>query len=446
MKNSVNSSQTRLKKSITHLVVIGLLLSQIPTPAFALGEDTASLGTQSGSIFNSNSGTAGLANPFNSAPSNTALTSGLKQESNTKSVNRIQENISGVKASESGDKQAEAADGDTSESTGEAGGGASVSDALGCSAGALLGNMIASGIKSLFTSNVTGALQSQQTVPINTEKDANTKSIKNASNANADVNAYQQINGITIGASWNGVAYCIVNGLITYIADSTIAWANSGFQGNPAFLENPEAFFTTLADRQASEFISSLAYNTTGINVCEPFRVELAIALAESYGTQQGGNTSRFSCSMDQVSQNFMDFANGGGGYGYGEGGPNIDGYWSNWNQLRQDQNNPWGAYIEAGEYLRAQISVKENTAKFELGLNAGYLNFKKCEDPADAKKGSGDSCRTYTPGSLIQSSLEDTLKIPKERLVAAQKIDQVITALANALIKKALNTVLESN
>lgn len=424
------------KSILSCVLVFGLCVAQIPTYTLAIGEDPNSTGTQSGSIFNSNSGTTGS--------TNASLNSGLGQESNANQLNTLQQNLS--TGAGGNDPQAQAFGGTTGTTgaTGSASG--AVSDALGCSAGALLGNMIASGIKSLFTSSVTGDLQSQQTVPINTEKDANTKSIKNASNADADVNAYQQINGITIGASWNGVAYCIVNGLITYIADSTIAWANSGFQGNPAFLENPEAFFTTLADRQASEFISTLAYDTTGINVCEPFRVEVAIALAESYGTQQGGNTSRFSCSMDQVSQNFMDFANGGGGYGYGEGGPNIDGYWSNWNQLRQDQNNPWGAYIEAGEYLRAQISTQENTAKFELGLNAGYLNFKKCEDPADAKRGSGDSCRTYTPGSLIQSSLEDTLKIPKERLVAAQKIDQVITALANALIKKALNTVLESN
>ena len=104
------------------------------------------------------------------------------------------------------------------------------------------------------------------------------------------------------------------------------------------------------------------------------------------------------------------------------------------------------GAYIEAGEYLRAQIDVKQNTATFELGLNNGYLNFEKCEDPAAAKKGDKKSCKTYTPGSLIESSLQDTLKIPKERLVAAEKIDQVITAVANALIKKALNKVLEKD
>lgn len=345
------------------------------------------------------------------------------------------------------DNQAGAYDSDTSGvsgGTGSAGG--AVSDALGCSASSLLGQAVSLGLKSLVGNTVASQVSSaaSQAVPIESNsKFDNLAAIFKATDANTAVNAIQQLFGLPIGASFNGIAYCIVNGLITYIADSTIAWANSGFQGNPAFLENPENFFKTLGDRQASQFISDLGYNATGLNVCEPFRVDLAVALSESYGAEQNGvNPRRLSCSMDQISQNFMDFANGGG-YGGSGGGPNIEGYWSNWNQMRQNENNPWGAYIEAGEYLRAQVAVKENTAKFELGLNSGYLSFKKCEDKVAAKKGDTSSCKTYTPGSLIESSLQDTLKIPKERLVAAEKIDQVITALANALIKKALNTVL---
>ncbi|MDQ5912532.1 MAG: hypothetical protein QG568_747 [Patescibacteria group bacterium] len=342
------------------------------------------------------------------------------------------------------DGQADAYNSDTSNATGaSAGSGSAVSDALGCSASGLLGQAVSMGLKSLVGSAVGSAVSSVagQAVPIESNSSAdNLASIKSSSDANTSVNAIQQIFGVSFGASFNGIAYCIVNGLITYIANSTIAWANSGFQGNPAFLENPETFFKTLADRTASGFISNLAYNTTGINVCEPFRVDLSIALSESYANSRGtARQSNLSCSMDQLGQNFQNFANGGG-----IGGASIDGYWSNWNQLRQDENNAWGTYIEAGEYLRAQVAVKENTAKFELGLNNGFLNFKKCEDPVAAKKGDTSSCKSTTPGALIQSSLEDTLKIPKERLVAAEKIDQVITAVANALIKKALNKVLE--
>jgi hypothetical protein len=338
------------------------------------------------------------------------------------------------------DAQAEAASGDTSGVSGStAGAGGGVADALGCSAASLLGQAVASGLKSLASRVVGKVVSVFTTVPISaTSVGDNIDRSANASDATASVSAFQQIFGIPFGASFNGIAYCIVNGLITYIANSTIAWANSGFNGNPAFIQNPEGFFNTLADQQASQFISSVAYNTTGVNICQPFRVELAVALSQSYG-QQGG--TGLSCTMSQINQNVSNFANGGIG-----GSPNVNGYWSNWNQMRQDQNNPWGAYMKAGDYMQAQISVKQNTAKLELGLNNGFLNFKKCEDPAAAKKGDDSSCKTTTPGRLIESQLNSTLNLGKERLVMADKIDQVITAVANALVKKALNTVLQSN
>lgn len=341
------------------------------------------------------------------------------------------------------DQQAVSASGDTSKASGNAssGTGGAVSDALGCSAASLLGEAVSTGLKSLASKAVGKVASVFTTVPISaTAVGDNIDRGADAADANASTNAFQQIFGVAWGASFNGIAFCIVNGLITYIANSTIAWANSGFNGNPAFLENPEAFFSTLADRQASNFISSVAYNTSGVNVCEPFRADLAIALSQSYGAGQN-NMNRFSCSMDQVSQNFANFANGG----YG-GGANVNGYWSNWNQMRQDQNNPWGAYIAAGDYMQAQISMKQNTAKFELGLNNGFLNFKKCEDPAAVKKGDNSSCKTTTPGKVIEEQLNSTLNLGKQRLVMADKIDQVVTAVANALVKKALNTVLQKN
>jgi len=413
---------TRLKilhKAMSGILLFGIATISMPQTLFAIGPDPESQVRIGAAQTTSSSGQT----PIQAVPVNEA---GV------------------VQAVAVPDGQADAYNSDTSNATGASGSGSgAVSDALKCSASGLLGQAVTMGLKSLVGSAAGSAVSSvaATAVPITANSSSdNTASIKSSSDANASVNAIQQIFGVSFGASFNGIAWCIANGLITYIANSTIAWANSGFQGNPAFLENPETFFQTLADRTASGFIANLAYNKTGINVCEPFRVDLAIALSESYANQRGtAGQNRLSCSMDQMGQNFQNFANGGG-----IGGGDIRGYWSNWNALREDENNRWGNYIEAGEYLRAQVSVKENTAKFELGLNNGFLNFKKCEDPVAAKNGDLSSCKSTTPGAIIQSSLEDTLKIPKERLVAADKIDQVITALANALIKKALNKVLE--
>jgi hypothetical protein len=174
--------------------------------------------------------------------------------------------------------------------------------------------------------------------------------------------------------------------------------------------------------------------------------VEIALGLAESYGYADDF-ARRASCSMDQVAQNFansgVSVGTTGGGFVLGQNQGNsrqqTQNYWTNWNNMSQFQeNNVFGNYMLANDHLYAQIQKRQNTARFELGLNNGFLNFKKCEDPKDQK-----SCKTYTPGSLIQTSLEKSLNLPKDRLVLAQKFDQVVTAIVNNLIKVALDKIL---
>ncbi len=300
---------------------------------------------------------------------------------------------------------------------------------LGCSAGALLAQIISTGLTSLVGGTVGKAVYSVvPTVPVNSNYSYNETTLRQNSESQTSAHTIQQVAGIPFGSSLDSMGWCIVNSIITYIADSTIAWANSGFNGSPVFLENPEQFFTDLADLEAGKFIQELAYNTTGLNVCQPFRVNLGIGLSSNYSS----NRFRGSCTLDTISKNFESFADGNNF--------NVGSFWSTWNTASKSQNNAWGSYLLANDYLYARTKAQNNTATFELGLNKGWMNFKKCEDEADPS-----SCKTYTPGSLIQSNLEKTLGVPKDRLVSVQKFDQVITAVVNNLIKVALNEVLTS-
>ncbi len=311
---------------------------------------------------------------------------------------------------------------------------------LGCSAGQLLAQMIMSGFNTLFNSVIDGAIGLEfQYVPIVIKG-------QQANNIQAQTQAHtvQQHFGVPFGSSFDAMGWCIVNSIISYVADATIAWANSGFNGQPAFLQNPDRFFESLADQQAATFIHDLAYNATGINLCQPFRVEISVGLSNAYG---GGYQQRAACSMDQMYANLKNFSSKNisitsgtnNSQYYARNNQAMQNYWSNFSGVSHDQNNKYGSYLMANDELSARISKQQNTAKFELGLNKGWLNFKKCENNNDPK-----SCNTYTPGTLIESSLEKTLGLPKDRLVAVQKFDQVITAVVNALIKVALEKVLD--
>lgn len=299
-----------------------------------------------------------------------------------------------------------------------------------CVGGQLLARLftsaISSTIKDVGKSFVTDTAETVSKVPTTFGGTEAARNIE--SNTNAQTGTF--IMGKQIGLGWDGVAWCIVNTVIDYIVNSTIQWANSGFKGNPAFIRNPEQFFKQLADREAASFIQELAYNKTGINVCAPFRVVIATGLTGSYNGLN--NYARYnSCSLSQMQQNAM------------QSGKYTITTPTDWIALTKPQNNVYYSYISAGDELSKRVNVKRNTATFDLTINRGFLSYKKCKD--DGKPESRTNpCDTITPGSVIADSLSQTLNIPRERLVSAQKFDQMVDAVVNNLIKIALSKALE--
>ncbi len=321
--------------------------------------------------------------------------------------------------------------------------GGTIGGALQCSAAGVLGQVLATSIRSAITNLIGSTIKNAALgvlglgpVPVDVK----------GSVADHIVGDTQARSGsftwgsIFTGVSWDSIAWCIVNSMIEQIANSTIAWANSGFNGSPAFIQNPERFFSDIADQTAGSIIKDIAYGGTGINVCQPFRVNIAIGLAQNYQGQQTPLRG-LSCRLSDItSQKFFGGVTtsvGGSRVSTAQRPGNIT--WDDWIQVSQrDQNNPYGASIMANQLFYSGISQRQNTVQFEVGMNNGWLNFKKCKDPKNPK-----TCDIVTPGRLIESQLNSTLDQSKNRLVMAQKFDQMVTAIVNNLIKVALNQVL---
>lgn len=313
---------------------------------------------------------------------------------------------------------------------------------LGCTAGGLLARVIAGGITVLLNGLLGSTVGALLNVPVSPDNSQTGKGQQLQQAAETGIHIF----GVPTGVSWNGIAFCIVNSIISYIADSTIEWANNGFNGNPAFIQNPDRFFKSMADREAGNFIQQLAYDTTGINVCEPFRARIAIGLANAYGNNYQRQAG---CSLDQIRSNVDNFAQNPIEIGVGDSrgsainqrrsNPGLPNYFPNLLNARRSNNNVVGSYILANQHMYAGITRANNTATFEIGLNKGWLSTKKCVDENDP-----NTCNIVSPGSILQSSLEKTLGIPKDRLVLATRFDQVVTVIVNNLIKVALNKVLE--
>ena len=127
---------------------------------------------------------------------------------------------------------------------------------------------------------------------------------------------------------------------IQRIVASTVEWANTGFEGNPAYVTDPKQYFSDLSDGIAGEFIlgSDLSF------LCSPFQTQIRLALRQSYV-----RPNPFQCTLTQVVGNIENF------YGdFSQGG------WDAWFSMTQNPtNNPYGAYLEAKiELLRAYDNI----------------------------------------------------------------------------------------
>ncbi len=293
----------------------------------------------------------------------------------------------------------------------------------------LLASSITSGIKSVGKSIMGSATESTTKVPVTLI------GTQVATNIEADTNArtgsFMSGTNTQIGVGWDGIGYCIVNTIIDYIINSTIQWANTGFKGNPAFIRNPEQFFQNIANREASIFIKELAYETTGINVCSPFRIQIATGLKAAYNGSLNNMKNYGSCTLTQMQQNMM------------QSGQYTITTPTDWIALTRPENNIYYSYIKAGDELHNRINVKRNTATLDLTINKGFLSYKKCKDDTKPESKT-NTCEVKTPGIMIADGLSKTLGMSKDRLVNAQRFDQMVDAIVNNLIKIAISKTME--
>lgn len=324
--------------------------------------------------------------------------------------------------------------------TGAGGAATSIASCLGA-------QVVSKAIMSAVSGAVSSVTDSLLNVPVAESGSVKANIVTETSARVGTVGSLFGIGGLAL-PSWDSMGYCIVNSMIIYIADSTLQWINTGFEGNPAFLANPDQFFKDLANQEKVAFIQNLAYGANS-GVCDVFKSSMVSAILSRYGQNQRGygqgyqnggygqgynSGSNFNgCSFDQKPGQLNLFVGGN----FTEGGG-----WNSWYKLTQSpQNNPYDTYFRTNDRMNSQTQAVELSKTRELNWNNGYLSFRKCENEKQNKK----DCPITTPGTVIQSKLNSTLNLGTNRLVLAEKFDQVVTAVIDQLITTAIDKTLES-
>ncbi|MFZ2522007.1 MAG: hypothetical protein WAX44_01945 [Minisyncoccia bacterium] len=217
------------------------------------------------------------------------------------------------------------------------------------------------------------------------------------------------------------IAYNLVNSMLRIITAQTVNWINSGFQGSPAFVRNPQQFFLNEADRAASRLLSSGKLNA----VCSPFRAQVRLALVKNYLSED----DNFVCSLGVLANNYDQFM-----------GDFSQGGWGGWFEVTQnDQNNPYGALNSAQNQLAIDVGNQQDKFQDQLNWSGGFLSWETCPEgmELDPSFGTGDcqvDKQTNTPGSVISESLHLNVGIGTRRLEVADEINEIIGALFNQL------------
>ncbi len=229
--------------------------------------------------------------------------------------------------------------------------------------------------------------------------------------------------------SLDAIAYYVANSMLKRITTQTVNWINSGFQGSPAYVRNPQQFFLNEADRAASRILSSGNLDA----LCTPFRAQVRLALVRNYLDDQ----ENYTCSLGILANNYDQFM-----------GDFSQGGWGGWFELTQnDANNPYGALNKAQNQLAIDIGNQQKKFQDQLNWSGGTLSYDRCPEGQERADddGLGDcwvAKETVTPGKLIADTLHTNVSIGTKRLEAADEINEIITALFNQLVGRVIGGV----
>jgi hypothetical protein len=260
----------------------------------------------------------------------------------------------------------------------------------------------------------------------------------------------------------DGLANIIAKQILRRITAQTVNWINSGFEGNPAFVTDPQRFFLGMADQTASQLF--LGANSPLNQLCSPFKAEVRLALVKNYLSDR--DPQQYQCTFEKIGANFENFTKD-----FSQGG------WDAWFTMTQQyQNNPYGAYIEGQKTLSVQIQTQQGIKQRQLAEGKGFLSYERCRrdyvPPKTAPKctkyepltaGGGEpKCLVFeeadasgevtqcpasekevvTPGSVINEQLGKALGSSFAQLEAADEINEIVNALMIQLIEKTFSSV----
>jgi len=284
-----------------------------------------------------------------------------------------------------------------------------------------------------------------------------TKSVTNAITSvnTSDWVAEQETAVAPAGSDWQdcflkGFAVIIGKAMLHTFTQSVIKWINSGFQGSPSFVTNPEGFLNNVADQAIGQIIEGISPL-----LCAPFRINLRFSLGLNLSLNSKDDIH---CRLSDVINNVR------GAYDGFVGGSVGSGNLSQWIHIAgTPQNNPYGVYIATTNKLSLGITSATGKEVKLLDWGKGFKSWRDCvERGPKVQVKDKDGGLIYndeegqqpvmrdgpcikegpikTPGTIIEGETTGALNTTFHELELANEIDAVVGALVNQMLVQVMS------
>jgi hypothetical protein len=159
-----------------------------------------------------------------------------------------------------------------------------------------------------------------------------------------------------------GVAITLLNKL----TQATVNWINSGFEGKPQFVENPEQFFKSTGETYLKNIVDTIGYNSTKF----PYGRAIARALIQNYVYSNKPIEDKLKFTLDKVVGD--DWNNFQVNFKVG-GWPAYEQYYN------VPANNSFDFFFAALEAKHDVVTGVQQQLQSELDQGRGFLNQKVC-------------------------------------------------------------------
>ncbi|MFA6514711.1 MAG: hypothetical protein WCT42_00395 [Candidatus Paceibacterota bacterium] len=275
---------------------------------------------------------------------------------------------------------------------------------------------------------------------------------------------------------FSGIATTLAKNQLTAMTRSAVSWVNTGFSGNPLYVQN----ITSLTNSIERNVLEEGMNKFKNPNNAYPYGSAFSRSVISGY--RSGGIFGSGNNALDNLTSDLSAFISDPVSYSSGSDertalqrskDANIafsndfsTGGWDGWLAFTQrDSNNPLGFTMQAAQNLADDIAQQKNNTENELIQNDGFLSQKKCTlwqvhdsttgviamkwDPVEhkiknftskTKTNSFDECKeweTITPGSIIKEQMSAYITSPVRQLELADTINESLNAVFSILMSK---------